>query len=77
MQEYKVLGVTENDDIEVIRKSYLMLVKRYHPDKQGGDPVKFREVQNAWEKVKDKKAIIVDKRLDITHASLFTFIKLK
>lgn len=35
------------------RKRYLELCKKYHPDK-GGDPEKFKEVNEAWNSIKEE-----------------------
>ena len=49
---YRVLGVPSRSDASVIKAAYYALLKKYHPDKAGDDPVaaeKFREVRAAWE----------------------------
>jgi DnaJ like chaperone protein len=53
----KILGVTESDDEQTIKKAYRKLVKMYHPDKlanateaqQKMAEDKFVEIQNAYE----------------------------
>jgi len=32
-QDYKILGVKETDDVDIIRIAYIKLAKLYHPDK--------------------------------------------
>ncbi len=62
---YQVLGVTQNDSKATIRKAYKRLMSQHHPDKlvsKGLPPEmmkvaeeKAKQVQLAWEKVKDLK----------------------
>lgn len=59
---YKLLGVSENDDISVIKKAYRKLVREYHPDiikSQGKDEaymqeatLKTQEINQAYEMIK-------------------------
>ena len=44
---YNALGLKNTANSEEITKTYRTLVRQYHPDK-GGDPVKFNEIQNAY-----------------------------
>ena len=44
---YKALGLENTANSEEIKKAYHTLALQYHPDK-GGDPVKFNEIQNAY-----------------------------
>lgn len=61
LEEYfGILGCRVEDSFEIIRRNYLALVKKYHPDSCGlydGDlhvkyVTKFQEVQNAYEMLK-------------------------
>ncbi len=62
---YQVLGVEQNDNKATIRKAYKRLMSQHHPDKlvsKGLPPEmmkvaeeKAKQVQLAWEKVKDLK----------------------
>lgn len=48
---YSVLGLKEGCTQEEVKKSYRRLARTHHPDK-GGDEVKFREIQEAYETLK-------------------------
>lgn len=52
---YKILGVTRTAAAEDIKKSYRRLARKYHPDvsKEKDAEQKFKEVQEAYEVLKD------------------------
>ncbi|HVS76257.1 MAG TPA: DnaJ C-terminal domain-containing protein [Steroidobacteraceae bacterium] len=52
---YKILGVTRTATAEEIKKSYRRLARKYHPDvsKEKDAEQKFKEVQEAYEVLKD------------------------
>lgn len=62
---YKLLGVNESDDMDVIKKAYRKLVREYHPDiikSQGKDDAymqeataKTQEINQAYEMIKAHK----------------------
>lgn len=55
---YKVLGVNRTDSKEEIAKAYKRLARKYHPDLNPGDKTaedKFKEVNEAYEVLKDEK----------------------
>ena len=54
LKYYDVLGVSQNASQEEIKKSYRNLAKQCHPDK-GGDPDKFKEIQNAYDILGDNQ----------------------
>lgn len=49
---YKILGVGKNASADEIRRAYRQLAQQYHPDK-GGDPEKFKEVNEAYQVLSD------------------------
>ena len=49
---YEVLGVGKGASPDEIKKSFRRLAVQYHPDR-GGDEAKFREVNEAYEVLKD------------------------
>jgi curved DNA-binding protein CbpA len=48
LSPHQVLGVTPGTPFEEVRHRFHELTRRYHPDMQDGDPVKFREINNAY-----------------------------
>lgn len=50
---YEVLGVGKNASADEVKKAYRRLAVQYHPDKQGGSEEKFKEVNEAYEVLKD------------------------
>ena len=54
-----VLGLGENADLHALRQTYSTLVRRYHPDKNGGDrahEVRLREVIDAYQLLRKSAA---------------------
>jgi hypothetical protein len=54
-----VLGLGDDADLPAVRKAYSMLVRRYHPDRNGGDrthEAKLRNVIDAWQTLKTAAA---------------------
>lgn len=50
-----VLGLGSDADLAAVRKAYSVLVRRYHPDRNGGDrthEAKLRNVIDAWQTLK-------------------------
>ena len=54
---YETLGVSRTATAEEIKSAYRKLAKKYHPD-LGGDPEKFKEINEAHDILSDpnKKA---------------------
>lgn len=50
---YEVLGVSKSASADEIKKAFRRLAVKHHPDKQGGDETKFKEVNEAYEVLKD------------------------
>jgi hypothetical protein len=54
-----VLGLGDDADLPAVRKAYSVLVRRYHPDRNGGDrthEAKLRNVIDAWQTLKTATA---------------------
>src|SRR3989344_9189477 len=52
---YSILGVEKNASEEEIKKAYRKLAHKYHPDKSGGDDVKFKEINEAYQVLGNKE----------------------
>lgn len=46
---YKILGVEKASNQDEIKKAFRKLAHQHHPDKQGGDEIKFKEVNEAYQ----------------------------
>ena len=51
---YQILGVEKNASDEEIKKAYRKLAHQHHPDKQGGDDKKFKEINEAYQILSDR-----------------------
>jgi DnaJ-class molecular chaperone len=56
MDPYSTLGVDRTSSQDEIKKAYRKLAKEYHPDKNGGDDAKFKEIADAYEKIGDQSS---------------------
>ena len=52
---YKILGVSRNATEEDIKKAYRKLAHQYHPDKNGGDAEKFKQINEAYQILSNKE----------------------
>lgn len=52
---YDILGVPKSATKDDIKKAYRKLAHQYHPDKQGGDEAKFKEVNEAYQVLSDEQ----------------------
>ena len=54
---YKILGVKKEASEQDIKRAYRTLARKYHPDvsKESNAEVKFKEVGEAYEVLKDTK----------------------
>lgn len=50
---YEILGVGKEASADEIKKAFRQGAIKYHPDKEGGDEAKFKEVNEAYEVLKD------------------------
>lgn len=52
---YTTLGVPRTASEDEIKKAYRKMAHQYHPDKQGGNESKFKEVNEAYQVLSDPK----------------------
>lgn len=52
---YHVLGVDTKASKDDVKKAFRKLAHKYHPDKQGGDEAKFKEINEAYQILGDEK----------------------
>src|SRR6266496_386391 len=50
---YDILGISKDASADEIKKAFRKLAVKYHPDKEGGDEAKFKEINEAYEVLKD------------------------
>lgn len=50
---YDVLGIGKDASADEIKKAFRRAAIQHHPDKEGGDEAKFKEVNEAYEVLKD------------------------
>lgn len=53
MDYYSILGVSKSASQEEIKKAYRKLAMQYHPDRNGGDDKKFKEINEAHDTLSD------------------------
>ncbi len=52
---YEILGVGREANDDEIKKAFRRLAHQHHPDKNGGDDVKFKEANEAYQVLSDKQ----------------------
>jgi len=52
---YEVLGVSKDASADEIKKAFRKAAVKHHPDKEGGDESQFKEVNEAYEVLKDQQ----------------------
>lgn len=52
---YEILGISKSASADEIKKAFRKAAVKYHPDKEGGDETKFKEVNEAYEVLKDQQ----------------------
>ncbi|HVS79845.1 MAG TPA: molecular chaperone DnaJ [Candidatus Paceibacterota bacterium] len=52
---YEILGVSKSATKDDIKKAFRKLAHKYHPDKEGGDESRFKEVNEAYSVLGDDK----------------------
>jgi len=50
---YETLGVSKSASKDEIKKAFHKLAHKLHPDKNGGDDAKFKEVNQAYQTLSD------------------------
>ncbi len=50
---YEILGIGKNASADEIKKAFRRAAVQHHPDKEGGDESKFKEINEAYEVLKD------------------------
>ncbi len=50
---YEILGVAKDASADEIKKAFRRLAVQYHPDKEGGSEEKFKEINEAYEILKE------------------------
>jgi DnaJ-class molecular chaperone len=64
---YKTLGVDKDADEKAVKSAFKKLAKQYHPDSETGSEDKFKEINEAYEVLKDRTK---RSRYDYVYANL-------
>lgn len=51
---YEILNVDKSCTIDDIRKQYKILALKYHPDRNDGDDVRFKQIKDAYDTLSDE-----------------------
>ena len=52
---YEVLGVNKSASADELKKAFRKSAVKHHPDKEGGDETKFKEINEAYDVLKDQQ----------------------
>lgn len=52
---YNLLGISKGVSQEEVKQAFRKLAHKYHPDKEGGDEAKFKEINEAYQVLGDEK----------------------
>ncbi len=52
---YKILGIDKTASQEEVKKSFRKKAHQHHPDKSGGDEIKFKEINEAYQTLGNKE----------------------
>tara|TARA_B100001113_G_C21083200_1_gene610869 strand:+ start:762 stop:1628 length:867 start_codon:yes stop_codon:yes gene_type:complete len=52
---YRILGINKSSSPQDIKQAFKKLAKEHHPDRPGGDEAKFKQINEAYETLKDPK----------------------